>query len=415
MKPNIMIILPWLPFPLTTGGNQGTYNSIDAIRYDANIFLLYHVDCKDKYKIHREELNKLWSNVTIIPFFPSKSFYLQSLMIAVWKKIQSIFQKNKIDSYIESEFIMNPFPIDKAFFSFIQASIHKHLIDIVQMEYIPTLSFVYAIPEKIKKIFVHHELRFVRNKLVLDSCNTKATEYYNYRYLATKDEELKQLSRYDSIITVSEDDSLKLKNEGLTNKIFASFSLIKSKEYAQLLYNSNMTLSFVGPETHSPNKLGLDWFLEHCWVELLKTNKCWHLNIIGIWSAVTIKKYMQKYPNINFLGFVEDLQSTIRGTIMIVPLTVGSGIRMKILEAVHGKVPFISTSVGIEGLPLKNGFDCYIEDSPILFAKKINALLDKSIQETFTENAFKTITNSMSTEILRKSRLDIYYKLLQNE
>ena len=50
----------------------------------------------------------------------------------------------------------------------------------------------------------------------------------------------------------------------------------------------------------------------------------------------------------------ESAGGEIANTIMIVPITIGSGIRMKILEAISNGVPVVSTSIGAQGLPLED-------------------------------------------------------------
>ena len=123
---------------------------------------------------------------------------------------------------------------------------------------------------------------------------------------------------------------------------------------------------------------------------------------------------ISKYPNISFLGFVDDLRSALQNTIMIVPITIGSGIRMKILEAANLGVPFISTSVGAEGIPLQNGTHCMIADSPSEFTNAILQLKDDKKRTTLIQNAHQLIKKNYSMEALRQNRLDIYSSIFNS-
>ena len=100
---------------------------------------------------------------------------------------------------------------------------------------------------------------------------------------------------------------------------------------------------------------------------------------------------------------------------MIVPITIGSGIRMKILEASSLGVPFVSTSVGAEGLPVENGKNCFIADDKEMFVNCILKLQDTTIQEKFIENAHTMILEKFSIKALRENRLDIYKHVLNNK
>jgi glycosyltransferase involved in cell wall biosynthesis len=75
-------------------------------------------------------------------------------------------------------------------------------------------------------------------------------------------------------------------------------------------------------------------------------------------------------------GLVDDLRSEIeRATVVIAPLRIGGGTRLKILEGMaHGK-PIVSTSIGAEGLAVAHGRDMLLADTPEAFAHEIGRVL----------------------------------------
>lgn len=74
-----------------------------------------------------------------------------------------------------------------------------------------------------------------------------------------------------------------------------------------------------------------------------------------------------EYPELKLAGYVEDLGSFLKGSVAVVPIRIGSGMRMKILDAVLSKVPFVTTAKGVEGIDFKDGEDCLIVDDPAGF------------------------------------------------
>ena len=62
-------------------------------------------------------------------------------------------------------------------------------------------------------------------------------------------------------------------------------------------------------------------------------------------------------------------------TVFVVPLRIGSGTRLKILEALAMGKAIVSTSVGAEGLDLKDGEEIFIADEPTIFADAVTRLL----------------------------------------
>jgi glycosyltransferase involved in cell wall biosynthesis len=75
-------------------------------------------------------------------------------------------------------------------------------------------------------------------------------------------------------------------------------------------------------------------------------------------------------------GTVDDIRPYVRkGSVYVVPLRIGSGTRLKIFEAMAMGKPIVSTTLGAEGLPISDGGDISIADSPEVFAKEVCALL----------------------------------------
>jgi glycosyltransferase involved in cell wall biosynthesis len=80
--------------------------------------------------------------------------------------------------------------------------------------------------------------------------------------------------------------------------------------------------------------------------------------------------------NVTFTGTVPDMRPEIaRAAVCVVPLRIGSGTRLKILEAAALSKPVVSTSLGSEGLEFIPGKEIAIADEPSAFAARITELL----------------------------------------
>lgn len=411
MKKKILIIGLYLPYPLSSGGHQAFFNSIDVLRYDADIHLLF-IETRHN-KANQDILKKLWPEVKFHPYAISKRKFKDKndFLTRLENKTLYFFQTH---SKLGVEFSTCVRNYSIHFLDYINGIITNNSINIVQIEFIPRLSLVAALPKTVKTVFVHHELRFSRHELILREQNLINSTYYKYKYNSLKTEELALLSLYDAIITLSDIDAQKLEIEGIpAQKIHSSFAIVRSDNTIRDDKYYIDALSFVGPENHKPNKIGMEWFLDNCWSAILKKDNQLRLKIIGKWSAKTQKLWQHKYKNIEFLGFVENLYEVLVDTIMIVPITVGSGIRMKILEAATMKIPFITTEVGVEGLPFEDGEDCFISNDILEFANKILKLKNDSIlQKQFIRSANEKIKILYSPEKLRQTRMAVYNSIL---
>lgn len=405
-RKNVLVVLPWLPFPLSSGGDQAIYNGIAAIRNKVNVTVVYPEYNRDRHKIDRKKMAEQLENVEIVPYIHSTFNTKRKIVNRFFDKIVRYICK-KDGNFLSEKMYMsfNPFPCE--YIDFITDLIARKDIGIVQMEMIGTLPLVLSLPQTVKKVFVHHEIRYVVNELYLKDIGENVYRHTNLEL--AKIMEVGMLKKCDAIITLSKTDKEKLMLEGIReDKIFPSVAVVQSIPDGKIHIKSHNILSFVGGEQHTPNRVGIRWFLENCWGDLQKKTENYQLQIIGRWSKNTIKQLTDQYKNVNFLGYVENLPDALSNTIMIVPITIGSGIRMKILEAATIGIPFVSTTVGAEGLPFVNGENCFLADSPQTFVKSILELKNIDLRRKYVESSMAVIKESYSLEALGSNRLKIY-------
>ncbi len=102
----------------------------------------------------------------------------------------------------------------------------------------------------------------------------------------------------------------------------------------------------------------------------------------------------------------------MQGSIMIVPLRIGSGIRLKILEAMSSGVPVISTSIGCEGIPTVNGENIIIADSTEEFiTETIKLSSDHDLRLKLIKNGLETVRKNFSQCIVGERRNCIYQEV----
>lgn len=134
-------------------------------------------------------------------------------------------------------------------------------------------------------------------------------------------------------------------------------------------------LVFTGSMDWRPNQDSVEYFVR----EILPLVKNTHPDIktvlVGRNPPAKILE-LGKYDGVTVTGTVDDVRPYIkRANVFIVPLRIGGGSRLKILEAMAMKKPVVSTSVGAEGLDVTDGRELLIADTPEQFAEQIDMLL----------------------------------------
>lgn len=398
-------------FPPTTGGEQALFNAYRVLQDQVELHI-FSLNSSDKFK-DEEGLKKALPKAHIFGYNDSKRDKYANIE-AIARKIRSVLQRIAgvagLNKYRHLDLDLR-LERNQPMLKVLNQYIEEHNIDIVQFEFMSSIYYSLGIiNESVKKVFVHHELYYVVNQSRLPRNPSIDESLY---YAINKNRELSMLENYDAIITLSQEDTSRLKKEEVKTPIFTSFAQITPKSIEVKATSEINDLVFVGPETHLPNYNGMIWFLEEVWPKILNHNPEIKLNIIGKWDKATQSQMLERYPNLIFHGFVEDLGSAISNHVMIVPIREGSGIRMKILEAAQHLVPVVSCTVGAEGMGLTSGVNCYITDNSDDFAKHVIHLLSNTDSaKKMAQQAFDHFSEAYSDDKFIESRMICYNEII---
>jgi glycosyltransferase involved in cell wall biosynthesis len=135
---------------------------------------------------------------------------------------------------------------------------------------------------------------------------------------------------------------------------------------------------YAGTLSWEANIDGLCWFLEQCWPEIKRQVPEARLRIAGAEAAPRVEEAVRRAPDAELLGLLPDLEPWYRQTrVFIAPLRFGSGIKLKVLNALLRGLPTVSSSVGAEGLPLTAGHELAVCDTAPSFSAAVAALLQE--------------------------------------
>lgn len=110
-------------------------------------------------------------------------------------------------------------------------------------------------------------------------------------------------------------------------------------------------------------------------------------------------------------GFVPDIREYyLRSTVAVAPVRFGAGTLNKVLEPMALGVPVVASSIAVGGLPVKNGRELLIADSPEEFADAVVRLfLDSPLHECLAQNAMRLVRSSYGWETIT-AQLERYYE-----
>ncbi len=139
------------------------------------------------------------------------------------------------------------------------------------------------------------------------------------------------------------------------------------------------TVVFFGTMNYYPNLDAVRWLLQEIWPVLSRRNPDARLKIIG--SHPTPDILAQAGPRVEIAGLVDDLQRHLsEAAAILVPLRIGGGTRLKILESLAMSKAIVSTSLGAEGIAARSGEHLIIADDPSELANLTGGILDDPAQ-----------------------------------
>ena len=135
------------------------------------------------------------------------------------------------------------------------------------------------------------------------------------------------------------------------------------------------TVVFFGLLSTLPNIDGVRWLVREIWPRIARKRPDARLKILGKGAPPEVQALAG--PGIEVVGFVEDLRPHLAEAAAIaVPLRLGGGTRLKIVEAMAMARPVVSTTLGAEGIEAIPGRDLLIADDPQGFAAAVVRLLE---------------------------------------
>ncbi len=155
-------------------------------------------------------------------------------------------------------------------------------------------------------------------------------------------------------------------------------------------------LLFVGSNT-VPNVIGLRWFFDEVWPLVLGQRPCVTLDVAGSVD----RAFSGSPPGVRFLGLVDDLAAQYaRAAVVISPLTFGSGLKIKLVEAMAAGKAIVATRTTLQGVEAEAAESVLVADEAGAFATCVISLLeDAKRRESLAKLALNSARRHFSSEV----------------
>ena len=389
----ILMITPYFPYPLVSGGQIRTYNLLKNLSSKHEITLASFIrDPKETQYLDRLKpfcqkivvfrRRKAWSPVNIL-----------LSIITPYPFLVSIYFDPFVKSQIKKELLRDNYDLIHAETFYVMPNIPKTTVPVFLVEQVIEYLVYQRFVEGLTPLLLP-----LKPFLFLDVFKIKFWERHYWqkakRLAAMSAQDQKFIQNYNPKLTVD------VVANGVDIDYFAKTKRKKLQK---------PTVLFIGNFKWLPNRDATKYLVEDIWPLIKKEIKNCQLWIVGRNPPADIKKYGSQ--DIKVDGKVEDIRSAYTASsVLLAPIRNGRGTKYKILEAMATKTPIVGTSLAIEGIAAKNNNQVYIADNPKDLAQKtVNILKNPAIGRKLAQSAYSLVGQAYNWQII-SSKLDRLYQ-----
>lgn len=393
----ILMLTPYLPFPLLSGGQIRTYNLLKklATQHEVTLFALIKEESERQYI---PELEKYCKSVRVFKR-TRKPFTFRNIIKTGFSSYPFLVVRNftpETKHAVERELATNQYDLIHAETFYMMPNIPETSTPIIlveqTIEYLGYESFA-------KKIW----LPFLKPLLNVDISKIRRWEEFYWKSctkLITMSEEDKEF--------IGEAIADKKKIEVVSNGVDVKWFEEKEKQLPD-----NPTILFVGTFNWLPNVEAVKFLVHEVWPKVKRQLKDARLWIVGNAPTPEIFSFQEKDTSITVTGGIPDIRDAFNGAhVLLAPVFSGKGTRYKILEAMASETPIVATSTAVEGLGVEHGIHVMVGDNANEMAREtVKLLQNKQLQKKLAQNGKLFVKDRYDWKKISQ-RLDEVYREL---
>ena len=398
----ILFFTPYLPGPPVFGGQRRIHGLMTALAKSHEVSLLSLVDASADLTEGLGDATQYCREVITVPDRRHR----------VSGKLKRVLQIRSLFSRHSWERKLHRRPaLQKA----LDAHLSNSHYDIINCEFAFMGGYRFRPLSPAKLVLDAHNIEYdiLRRTALATRFDRRLFNSLNYRKL--KREELAAWMRFDGCAFTSERDQ-----EIALREVPAARTTVVPNGVDIDVFKPNEAVSstpgtvlFFGAINYFPNTDAVLFLLREVVPLLLKQHPNLVFRVAGPGAPPEIKALAS--DRVQIVGFVNDLPAEIaKASIVVAPLRIGGGTRLKIVEAMAMAKPVVATTIGSEGLDVQHEHDILIADSPSELALQIGRLLDDAaLARRLGQTARKTAEAKYSWTAAAQKLASFYSGLLE--
>jgi len=393
---NILMLTPYLPYPLLSGGQIRTYNLLKqlSLQHDVTLFALI----KDWSETeHSAELEKYCDSVRVFKR-SNKPFTISNVLQTAFSSYPFLVIRNHVPEVISA----------------VQAELQRKRYDLIHAETFYMMPHIP--PTTTPTILVEQTIEYVGYESYAQKAPKLLRPLLNTDIAKIRRWETHYWRACDTLIVMSEEDkqyishqiSGNTKIEVVANGVDTEWFKEKKRQKPK-----HPTVLCVGTFKWLPNVEAVWFLVKHIWPlikESIPDAKLW---IVGNAPTPDVLALQEEDASITVTGNIPDIRDAFNNSdILVAPVLSGKGTRYKVLEALASGTPVVATNTAVEGLEVENGTHVMAantaEDIAALAIKLLN---DPKKRKEMAEDGRRFVEKNYDWSLI-SHRLDEIYRNL---
>ncbi|UCC80220.1 MAG: glycosyltransferase [Candidatus Zixiibacteriota bacterium] len=393
----VLVLRGRLPYPLDYGASIRTYNLLKALADKHEITFLTYSDTPADEE-NSKYLREFCKEVILIPRGLKKN--KPNILLRLCR---NIFEKYPYSVAISHSAAMT---------GAVKNILARESFDLVHADTLHVSSNLMGLKTPPRILNQHNVENVILRRIYEIQSNPVARAFWRSQWRRLYAFESLACRRFNRLIAVSDEDMDKLAKiapgvpidvvpNGVDIEYFTPNNVNVDKE----------GLVFTGALDWHANEDALIYFLNDIYPLILSRKPNLKLTIVGKNPSAKLKTLCGKFASVVLTGRVPDVRPYIfNSEVYIVPLRVGGGTRLKILEAMAAEIPLVSTEIGCEGIKVSHQKNILIADSPSDFSEQVLKILDdEKLGRALTAEAKKTVLEEYDWRIIAE-RLNLAWE-----
>lgn len=319
---------------------------------------------------------------------------------------------------LENVFSLDPLPVTKTRTERYESEVRRRAreADVLHLHALQTSYLAASVDVSAPTVVRFNNVKYeIYRQYARFTRNPAKAAYAYLQYLKTRRFEPSITAESDLTLTITREDRELLTDRGARGRIEVLPAGVDVEEFAPSGRDADArTVTFFGSMDYHPNEEAALWFANEILPQIRNQFGEFTLEIVGKNPPGTVRALGER-DGVRVTGFVEDIQEYIeRATVIVLPIRVGTGVRMKTLHAMAMAKPIVSTPLGVQGIDVEDGRHALVAETSWEFGAAVErALADADLRERLGQNARALAeTNHDWSTIL--AQLERQYWELQN-